>query len=38
MLRSLEELEFLIGDANGFEVQMGTHSKMVEMPFDFQAF
>ena len=38
MLRSLENLEFIVGNANGFEVQMWTQSKMIEMPFDLQAF
>ena len=38
MLRSLENLEFLVGNANGFEIQMGTQGKMVEMSFDLQAF
>ncbi len=37
MLRSLENLEFFVGNANGFEVQMGTQGKVIEMPFDLQA-
>ena len=38
MLRSLESLEFIVGHANGFEVQMSAQGKMVEMAFDLQAF
>jgi len=38
MLRSLENLKFMKGNANGLEVQMGMQSKMIEMPFDLQTF
>ena len=36
MLRSLENLEFIIGDANGLEIQIGSQSKMIEMSLDLQ--
>ena len=38
MLRSLEDLEFIVGNANGLEIQMGAQGKMIEMPFYLQAF
>ena len=31
MLRSLEKLELIVGNANGLEVQMRTQGEMVEM-------
>lgn len=37
MLRSLEDLEFIESNANGFEIQMGPQGKMIEMTFDLQA-
>jgi len=38
MLRSLEDLEFIVGNAYGFEIQMYPQSKMIKMSFDLQAF
>ena len=37
MLRSLEDLEFIESDANGFEIQMGAQGKMVQVTFDLKA-
>jgi hypothetical protein len=38
MLRSLENLEFIAGDANGLEVQMRTQGEMVEMALYLETF
>lgn len=38
MLRSFEDLQFVIGYADRLEIQMRTQGKMVEMSFDLQAF
>ena len=38
MLRSLEDLEFIVGNANDFEIQMCTQGEMIEVLFDLQAF
>ena len=36
MLLSFEELEFVIGDPQGFEIGFGKQSEMIEMMLDFQ--
>jgi len=38
MLRSLENLEFFIGNASSLEIQIGTQGKMIDVSFDLQAF
>jgi hypothetical protein len=38
MLRSLEDLQFVISHADSLEIQMGTQGKVIEMSFDLQAF
>lgn len=38
MLRSLENLEFLVSHANRLEIQMSAQGEMIEFSFDLQAF
>ncbi|MCF6277904.1 MAG: hypothetical protein L3J16_04045 [Anaerolineales bacterium] len=38
MLRSLEQLQFIISTFQGLEIYFGTQRKMIKMMLDFQAF
>ena len=38
MLRSLEDLKFIVGNPNGFEIQVCPQGKMIETTLDLETF